>query len=168
MARANTRKTNLALLALPLLALLILGKPLINALTPGNIPGYAKDPPSGNYAPLSWPLIQQGQWQYGQPPVVDYSLQQLDGRAVMLSGYLLPLHTPGVSSQFFIAEQPKGCYFCNPPGVAEVVQINVAGGKELQPTDRPVQVYGAFKVASGAPTDSVLYVINDATLMVAR
>jgi hypothetical protein len=87
---------------------------------------------------------------------------------VNLSGYLLPLHTPGVSSQFFIAEQPRGCYFCNPPGVAEVVQINIAGGKQLEPTDRPVQVYGTFKLASGAPSDSALYMINDATLVLAR
>jgi hypothetical protein len=168
MSKSRPRKSNLTLLALPLLLLLILGKPLYQALAPGDIPGYAKTAPTGDYTPLSWPLIQQGQWQYGQPPIVDNSIKQLDGRTVNLSGYLLPLHTPGVSSQFFIAEQPKGCYFCNPPGVAEVVQINVAGGKQLEPTDRAVQVYGALKVASGAPTDSVLYTINDATLMVAR
>jgi hypothetical protein len=168
MATSRPRKRSALLLVLPILLLIIFGKPLLSALVPPDLPGYAKTPPTGDYAALSWPLIQQGKWQYGKPSTVDASLRQLEGREVNLSGYLLPLHTPGVSSQFFIAERPRGCYFCNPPGVAEVVQINIAGGRQLQPTDRAVQVYGIFKVASGAPTDSVLYTINDAALMMAR
>jgi hypothetical protein len=61
-----------------------------------------------------------------------------------------------------------GCPFCYPPGPAEVAQVNVAGGRMLDDTDWPVHVYGRFKVASGAPTDSVLYTVDDAQLMVTR
>lgn len=141
------------------------GKTILLFINGPKIPGYATSAPAGKFIDLDWKAMQQGQWKYGNKPIVPQTVIALSQKQVHLKGFLLPLHTAGVSSQFFIACKPRGCYFCNPPGVAEVVQINMANGKQLDPTDWPVSVYGTLKVASGAPDDQMLYVINDAVMV---
>ena len=126
--------------------------------------GYALRPPTGSYASIQWKALQAGQWRVKQKPVVVDAVRQLNGKPVVLKGFLIPLHTPSASSDFFFSERPRGCYFCNPPSISEVVQVTVHGGKEIPFTDLPVTVYGKLKVASGAPTDDMLYSIDDATL----
>jgi len=144
------------------------GKDLVQLITGPKIPGYATSVPSGQYVDLDWKALQQAQWEYGTKPVVPQPVQALSGKLVHVKGFLLPLHQAGVSAQFFMAEKPRGCYFCNPPGVAEVAQINMANGKQLNPTDWPVSVYGTLKVATGAAEDQMLYTINDAVMVAGR
>lgn len=131
------------------------------------LPGYARQAPAGNYAQLDWKQLHKGDWDYGSKPSLTDSVKRLEGQLVTVHGFLLPLHVPGVSAQFFLSQSPGSCYFCNPPGVAEVVLVNIRGGQQITPTDWPVNVYGRLKVATGAPTDQVLYEVNDA-VMVAR
>jgi hypothetical protein len=133
------------------------------------LPGYLPAAPQGNYAALDWGLLQQGTWDIGHGPQSPAALLHLNGTPARLSGHLLPLHTPGVSSQFFIAAKPRGCYFCNPPGVAEVVQVNIAGNKQIADTDYPVTVYGTFRVATKVndPLGN-LYVLDDAQVKMGR
>lgn len=141
------------------IVLIIIGYVL---LTPPS--GYALHAPAGSFAPLEWKHLQEGQWNNKSKPVIANEVKRLDGQQVVLHGFLLPLHKPAAASQFFVAGRPRGCYFCNPPGVSEVAQVNVAGGKELPFTDLPVTIYGRLKVATGSPDDEMLYIIDDATL----
>jgi len=133
-----------------------------------NLPGYVKAVPAGDFAQLDWTQLQQGQWDFKTKPVVPPAVLAQNGKPVTVRGYLLPLHTPGEASQFFVARNPRGCYFCSPPGVAEVVQVNVAGGKLLTPTDWPVSVFGTFKAATGQPGEDMLYTIDDAQLKLGK
>lgn len=48
---------------------------------------------------------------------------------------------------------------------AEVVQINIANGKQVESTDWPVSVYGTLKVANDDLDDQVLYIINDVVMV---
>lgn len=132
------------------------------------LPGYVKTAPVGEFAPLDWKQLEQGQWNYRSKPIVPPAVLAQNGKPVVVRGYLLPLHTPGEASQFFVAKNPRGCYFCSPPGVAEVVQVNVAGGRLLTPTDWPVSVYGIFKAATGQPGEEMLYTIDDAQLKIGK
>lgn len=136
-----------------------------NALMHRCPPGYADKPPPGHFESLDWGLLYKGKWSYGHPPVLPPQVAALDGRLVSARGFLLPLHTPGKSSQFFISDRPRGCYFCNPPGVAEVVELNLAGGRELSLYSGIVTAYGIFHVATGAPTDRVLYWMDEVVLV---
>ncbi|HEY3377673.1 MAG TPA: DUF3299 domain-containing protein [Armatimonadota bacterium] len=158
------RKKRLTLIFGLLFAVVVVGGALSQVL--GAPPGYASKPPVGQFAPINWQAMMLGQWAYGKKPVVPAAVQTLNGQMVTARGYLLPLHSPGVASQFFIAPKPRGCYFCSPPAASEVVQVNIAGGKQLPPTMWMVNVYGKLRVATGAPSDQVLYVIDDATLLV--
>ena len=132
------------------------------ALTPPS--GYAAHAPEGTFIPLPWKQLQAGKWEDKSKPVVVDAVKRLNGQQVKLKGFLLPLHVPAAAAQFFVAERPRGCYFCNPPGIAEVVEVNVRGGQVMPFTDLPVTIYGHLRVATGAPTDEMLYIIDDATL----
>ena len=147
--------------------LVLLGIPLIIAvvheLVP-DLPGYVKQAPAGIFTELDWHHMLRATWPPHSNPLVPDDIKAQEGKMVMVHGFMLPLHVPGVSSEFFVAQKPRGCYFCNPPGVAEVVKVHVAGDKQMEPTDWPVKVYGKFHAASSAK-DEMMYTIDDAVLM---
>jgi len=146
---------------------LLLGRNFVEAITGPNIPGYAQQAPAGSFVALDWQILQQGRWDDGKPPVVPTPLHALAGKKVRLRGFLLPLHS-ATAAQFFISEKPRGCFFCYPPGIAEVVQLNIAGGKQLEITGLPVTAYGTLHPAVDAKTDAALYTMNDTILVAGR
>jgi hypothetical protein len=129
-------------------------------------PGYAAVAPPGEWAELPWPALFRGKWEQGQKPTVSDDLKPLAGKPARVRGFLLPLHEAAEGAQFFMAKSPGGCYFCNPPGVNEVVMINVKGGQKLPQTNLPVTAFGTFQHATGKPDDQSLYVMDNAVLAV--
>lgn len=160
------RDTIIAVAAMCVILFALLGKTVVQAIIIPDMPGYAKQAPAGSFAPLPWDQLQQGKMQYGFSPEIPKSISALNGKPVLLRGFMLPLHKSGESSEFFIAAKQRGCAFCNPPGPADVVKIKIAGGKQMTPTDWPVKVYGKFRAATGAGKDEALYLIDDATLVI--
>lgn len=141
------------------------GKSILQLFTGPRLPGYLSKKPAGQYAALDWKVMQQGQWPYHQQPVIPPAIAGQEGKLVTVKGFMVPFHDPADSAQFYISELPRGCYFCNPPGANQVVEVNIAGGKELTPIDWPVHVYGKFKIAHGTRGDTDLYEIDDAELL---
>jgi len=134
-------------------------------LLPFNSEGYLHNTPPGLFTKLDWKVLQRGQWDEGQDPIVPEALKPLAGKPVTLRGYLLPLH-PGKAPEFFLAPKPRGCYFCFPPGIAEVVKINMKAKQNLDITSLPVEAYGIFRVAADPGTRETLYALDDAQLVV--
>ena len=85
------------------------------SLTPPS--GYAAHAPAGNLYPAGMEATQAGQWENKSKPVIVDEVKRLNGQQVKLQGFLLPLHEPAAAAQFFVADRPRGCYFCNPPGI---------------------------------------------------
>jgi hypothetical protein len=139
------------------------GRGVLQSLFRPDIPGYEKRAPSGNYVPIEWDTLKQGTWALHAAPVVPAAISQVNGHLIVLKGFMLPFHMPGEANEFWIAGRPSGCYYCNPPGVAEVVHVKVAGGKNIMPTDYPVRVFGTLKVAQGKEDDA-LYTVEEALL----
>jgi len=147
------------------------GKTALEAVFPEAgpvLPGYAQAPPPGEWADLPWGSLRSGSWEQGKKPRLTEDVAAQVGKPVRLKGFILPLHQAAEASEFFVAKNPGGCYFCNPPGVADVVMVCMAGGRKITPTDRPVYVYGKFRTATGSPDDQSLYVIRDALVSVAH
>jgi hypothetical protein len=164
----RARNRNLLIIGGVIVVFLVMqSKSLLQALIAPPPPGYAKAAPPGQFTQLDFDVVQEGQWTYGTKPKVPKEVAALQGKPVVVRGFQLPLHNALKGSQFFIAEEPRGCYYCNPPGVAEVIMVNVAGDKQLAPEDWQVNVYGTFHIATGAPSDTVLYWIDDAQVVVA-
>lgn len=128
-------------------------------------PGYLDKPPAGDFIALSWAELQRASWMPGHEPLVPKSVTELSGKAVKVRGFLLPLHSARRGSQFFLSNSPGGCYFCSPPGINSVIQLNLAGGKELDLISRAVGAYGVFHVATGAAGEHVLYWMDDVVLV---
>ncbi len=169
--RARRRMTRLKVLALCGLLALAFGRTLLQTVLAASRPlppGYTDQVPPGEHAVLKWNELRQGKWERGQKPSIAPAIAALDGKRATARGFMLPLHEPGEASQFFLAPQPGGCYFCNPPGVADIVMFKTAGGMKTTVTQLPVNIYGTFHVATGAADDESLYVIEDAVLVVKR
>jgi hypothetical protein len=159
------RKRDILIVAVAVVLLLgaAVGRSVFQSLFEPLPPGYLTAAPAGDFAKLEWDLLLQGQMPFDGDLWVPEAIKTLHGKPVSVRGFLLPLHKPGASSEFFIAPKPRGCYYCNPPGVSEVVQVNIANGDKLQITGHPITAYGTFSVAQ-TTSDAVLYTINDAKL----
>jgi hypothetical protein len=138
----------------------------IGRLMPFNGEGYLRQPPPGNFATLDWQVLLQGTWPEDENPAFPAAVKPLKGKPVTVRGFLLPLH-PGRAPEFFIAPKPRGCYFCIQPGIAEVIKVNLKGGRVVDITDRPVEVYGTLHLAADSTYhEESLYGIDDAELVV--
>ncbi|MHB9129661.1 MAG: DUF3299 domain-containing protein [Armatimonadota bacterium] len=163
------RRTMLLVLAVILGVIgFAMGPMLIEAYSVPHVQGYATDAPPGHFAPLDWDLLAQGDWSRDSVPVVPQRLRTLDNTPVMIKGFALPLHEAGEADTLFLAKYPRGCYFCNPPGIAEIAIVKVAGGKKVPLLNRPICVYGTFQAATGSEDDEGLYTISDAVLVIKR
>ncbi len=171
MNKKNRQKIRILLFcfAIGIISWIVLSDNILTQLVIGpKLPGYASHAPAGQYIDLDWKILQEGRWKYGTKPIVNPQIAELSGKLVHLKGFMLPLHEAGLTSQFFVAGKPRGCYYCNPPGIAEIAQINTENGKKLNPTDWPVSIYGIFKVATGKPDDQMLYTVDNAVLVAER
>jgi len=162
--RRQRRDATLGIIGVLVLAGIFLGPALLHELIVPDMPGYVKKAPAGVFTAIDWRNMLKATWPSNGHPIVPDVVKAQEGKMVMVHGFMLPLHKPGVSSEFFVAQKPRGCYFCNPPGVSEVVKVHIAGDKQIAPTDWPVKAFGKFHSASSAQ-DDVMYTIDDATLM---
>ena len=170
LSKAEKRVRNRNLLIVAGVVLVFVGmqsKSLMQRILAPSPPGYSKQAPAGEYASVDWAKLQEVHWMYGSKPRLPEGVAKLEGKAVTVRGFMLPLHSAGQSSQWFVSEKPRGCYFCNPPGVSEIMLVNMAGGAELSPSTWQVDVYGKLHIATGDPKDTVLYTLDDASVVIA-
>lgn len=157
----------LALLFVGVIGFLV-GPTVIAAYSVPNVEGYLKAAPPGAYTPLSWDGLSKGKWPNNSSPTVPGDIGACDGTLVFVKGFALPLHQAGEADTLFVAKYPRGCYFCNPPGIADVVIVKIAGSRKVPLLDRPVSAYGRLHVAAGSDDDEGLYTITDAVLVINR
>ena len=161
------KRTLLIIVGVVVLFVAMQSKSLVQAIVAPSPPGYDKTKPAGDYTPLDWDTLQKGAWTYGSKPRLAEGMAALEGKPVTVRGYMLPLHSAAVGGQWFFASKPRGCYFCNPPGISDVIEINMPKSKEIEPSTWQVDVYGTFHMAQGKPSDALLYWIDDAVVVVA-
>jgi hypothetical protein len=164
----KARNRNIVIIAgVVVLFLAMQSKSLVQALVAPTPAGYDKVAPAGQFTQLDWDSAQKARWVFGTPPKVPADVAALEGKPVTVRGFQLPLHAAVASEQWFLSPRPGGCFFCNPPSLSEVAQVNMADHKQVQPSNWQVDVYGTFHVAKGKPGDSVLYTIDNAHVVVA-
>ena len=144
------------------------GPTFIEAYSVPHVQGYATKAPAGHFTSVDWNLLAQGDWPRNSKPVMPDRLRVLDGQSVTIKGFALPLHEAGEAETLFLAKYPRGCYFCNPPGIADVVVVKVAGKRKVPLLNRPICVYGTFQAAKGSDDDEGLYAVTDAELVIKR
>ena len=154
-----------------IIALAILGFGFSDAIkeTFTGVPGYARQPPAGKHVDLLWPALESASWEAGEQPMAPDDVKALVGERVRLRGFIYPISEHYDSaSRIYLAPKPSSCYFCSPPAVTEMVEVNIANERMVRIFDnRSITVFGVFRVAT-TPDAAALYYIDDATLMLGK
>ncbi|GEM_PF-1965785 len=92
--------------------------------------------------------------------------QQLNGKQVEISGFMVPLGiSEGKIRRFILIEVPLACCFGDGPGIEQMIFVTLAPGQELSAaSDYPVAVSGIFQAGiqrreSGA-IESLYRIVN--------
>jgi hypothetical protein len=90
----------------------------------------------------------------------------LDGLTVTVSGYMQPAKADEVS-EFALTEFPVGCWFCDAPGLLQLVQVATAGGKPVPQVRGMVTVTGKL-VLNRTDSERLLFAVTDASVKLAE
>jgi hypothetical protein len=88
-------------------------------------------------------------------------LKQLDGKRVVLTGFLQPTGDSIDQIAVLLIEYPVGCWFCEVPEPTGIVLVEPPADKTIRLTRENVRVEGVLKLNSSDP-EEFLYTITEA------
>ncbi|TMQ32308.1 MAG: DUF3299 domain-containing protein [Planctomycetota bacterium] len=88
-------------------------------------------------------------------------LRELDGKQIILAGYMQPLGEDQEMTSFLLIEYPVGCWYCEMPEVTGIVFVELSPGKTASFTRGLVKVVGELSLNANDP-ESFLYAIRKA------
>jgi hypothetical protein len=88
-------------------------------------------------------------------------LRKLDGRRVLLSGYIQPTGDGLDQTAVLLIEFPVGCWFCEVPEPTGIILVEPPAGQTVKLTRDLIQVEGRLKLNASDP-EEFLYTIRDA------
>src|SRR3984893_3817416 len=94
------------------------------------------------------------------PTFSDY-LQELNGKQVMLTGFMQPLGDDLEMTSFMLVEYPIGCWYCEMPELASIILVELAPGKSTTSTRAQVKIVGKLSLNKTDP-ENFLYTIAQA------
>jgi hypothetical protein len=112
---------------------------------------------------LAWEVIAETTVDRQARPTFARYLVELDGKQVMLRGYLQPLGEDTALSAFLLIENPVGCWYCEMPEVTNIVLVELPEGKVGRFTRERIRVTGKLTLNSTDP-ENFLYIVRDAKM----
>jgi len=89
---------------------------------------------------------QYGMW-HGDPSFSE-ELKKLEGKEIIISGYVIPLDTEGL--EYVLSAQPySACFFCGKAGKETVMEIFLKKNKARYKMDQRVTFKGKFRLNPG-------------------
>lgn len=164
-----------------LIAALALPAPLASAADPAAKPA-AKPKPKAPPKPKADPVQgKDGVWTInyvllgktklpdGKPAVFDPRLKKLNGKKVSVTGFVQPFEDADDMWSFMLIRYPVGCWYCEAPGPATIVLVEMPEDKELDDrlTNDAITVTGTLELNEEDPED-FLYIVIDATAVRAK
>lgn len=118
-------------------------------------------------AALEWSVINSYDYAEGLTNLPD-AVRALDGKAVVLRGFLNPLYEYEDIHEFTLVACGLGCCYGSVAGISGQVQVQIAGEHGLPRTNEPLEVRGTFHVRETKEQGCVLsiYQIDDATVRI--
>jgi tetratricopeptide (TPR) repeat protein len=113
--------------------------------------------------PLPWSVLNATTIDRQVRPSFHKHLQQLDGKKVVLTGFLQPIGDAVQSDAFLLIEYPIGCWFCEVPEPTGIVFIELPAGKVATLTRNMVKVTGRL-VLNATDPESFLHTVRDAVI----
>ena len=90
-------------------------------------------------------------------------LKELDGKQVVLTGYMQPVGDDPDLGAFLLIEHPVGCWYCEMPEMVNIVLVELPEGRTARPTRGQVRITGQLTLNATDP-ENFLYLVRDATV----
>ena len=110
--------------------------------------------------PVPWALLGETVIERARPRFPAH-LQQLDGKRVVLAGYMQPIGDGLEVGTFLLMEYPVGCWFCEVPEPTGLVLVELPADKAAAVTRSLVRVEGRLALNATDP-ELFLYSIREA------
>ncbi|MBI3411349.1 MAG: DUF3299 domain-containing protein [Planctomycetes bacterium] len=88
-------------------------------------------------------------------------LQELDGKEIVLTGFMQPLRDAGEMASFLFLESPVGCWYCEMPDSTGIIHVEMPEGKAASYQRNVVRVVGRLSLNRSDPED-FLYTLRNA------
>jgi hypothetical protein len=111
--------------------------------------------------PLPWSLLVETSLDRNFKPAFAQHLRDLDGRRVVLTGFMQPIGDDLETGLFLLMEYPVGCWFCEAPEPTGIVLIELPEGKSVRLTRDPIKIEGKLALNANDP-EHFLYTIREA------
>ncbi len=100
-----------------------------------------------------------------QKPIVGIIAQQLDGKEVELSGFIIPLTGKLAQSHFMLSRYPQSmCFFCGKAGPETAAQVFMKDKKKVEFTEDKVTIKGILRI-NATDMNNLLYTLDQAELI---
>jgi len=100
-----------------------------------------------------------------QKPTVSIIAQQMDGKEVVLSGFIIPLSGKLAQSHFMLSRYPQSmCFFCGKAGPETAAQVFTKDQKKIPFTEDKVTVKGILRI-NATDMNNLLYTIDQAEMI---
>ncbi|MGL4551186.1 MAG: hypothetical protein ACRC33_08360 [Gemmataceae bacterium] len=113
--------------------------------------------------PLAWEVIAETTVDRRSRPTFHRYLKELDGKRVTLRGHMQPIGEGTDLSAFLLVENPVGCWYCESPELANIVLVELPGGKAGRYTRAALKVTGRLSL-NGTDPENFLYLVQDAKI----
>src|SRR5262249_53604410 len=132
-------------------------RPLLRRFDPGSLPAVRAD--AVNVLP--WEVLAETVLDRQSKPTFARYLRELDGKRVVLTGFMQPIGDNLEQTSFLLIEYPVGCWFCETPEPTGIIYVELPPGKSITLKRGPLRVEGVLKLNDRDPED-FLYSIRGA------
>lgn len=96
-------------------------------------------------------------------PVFSADVKALDGKAVVLPGYMVPPDNVSGSSIIMLSSMPlNACFFCGVGGPETVVEVRLK--QRTSWIEKPIEVKGILRLNARDP-DEMIYILEEAEIL---
>jgi hypothetical protein len=130
-------------------------RPLVRTFDESVLPPVRDDGPN----PLPWPLL--GATALDAKPAFPKPLARLDGKEVVLTGFMQPVRDELELTGFVLLEFPVGCWFCETPEPTGMMNVVLKPGRRAELKKGLVKVTGVLELNRTNP-EGFLFTVKDA------
>jgi hypothetical protein len=134
-------------------------RPLVRKFDVSGLPPIKADGPN----PLPWDLIAGTMLDDKAKPTFPGHLDKLDGKTVVILGFMQPLGDAKEFGGFLLLEYPVGCWFCETPEPTGLISVELAPGMRTSTKRGLIKLTGTLNLNRDNPED-FLFRIKDAKL----
>ncbi len=97
-------------------------------------------------------------------PVFSQSIKDLEGKEVLVEGYIIPVEGYKQQSNFVFSAYPYNmCFFCGGAGPETAMEVN-SDDPKITYTSKPIIIKGTLELNSG-DINRLMYTLNNAVLI---